>query len=143
MMPLSETASMIHDVGLAGTGDVEGATDSDIEHPTVGATLVEHLPVHPQLTGAVATHHEWYDGWGFPGGLRGEQIPLGGRILAVAEFVAEMSTDSPIRPAWTADRLVAEIKQRRGTQFDPAVADVAVALLSSGRIQVPLAQESK
>jgi putative nucleotidyltransferase with HDIG domain len=124
------TAGLIHDVGLAGAAQVEGAADSDIEHPTVGASLVEQLPVHPQLVGAVAAHHEWYDGWGFPRGLAAEQIPIGGRILAMAEFIAEMSTDTPVRPGWDTERLTAEIGQRRGTQFDPAVADAAIELLN-------------
>jgi putative nucleotidyltransferase with HDIG domain len=126
------TAALIHDVGLAGAAALEGAADSDIEHPTVGASLVEHLPVHPELIGAVATHHEWYDGWGFPRGLAAEQIPIGGRILGMAEFVVEMSTDTPVRRAWEGPRLVEEIAQRRGTQFDPTVADAAIELIGGG-----------
>jgi HD-GYP domain-containing protein (c-di-GMP phosphodiesterase class II) len=124
------TAGLIHDVGLAAFAGIEGTFDVDIEHPTLGASLVEHLPLHPQLAPAVATHHEWYDGWGFPRGLAGESIPLAGRILAVAEFVAEMTTESPVRAAWPADRVTAEILHRRGTQFDPRVADAAVELLA-------------
>jgi HD-GYP domain-containing protein (c-di-GMP phosphodiesterase class II) len=122
-------AGLVHDVGLAAFAGVEGTTEVDIEHPTLGASLVEHLPLHPEVAGAIATHHEWYDGWGFPQGLAGEQIPLGGRVLAAAEFIVEMSTETRVRPAWSPGRLSEELAHRRGTQFDPAVADAALALL--------------
>src|SRR3972149_6780214 len=55
--------------------------------PVVGAPLVEPLPLHPWVSSAVGTHHEWFDGWGFPQGLKGEEIPLGGRVLAAAELL--------------------------------------------------------
>jgi GAF domain-containing protein len=124
------SAGLIHDVGLAAVGEADAASGSDIAHPALGAGLVEHLPAqHRQLAAAVASHHEWYDGWGFPAGLKGEQIPLEGRILAVAEFVAEMSSETRVRPGWSNEQLAAEIEQRRGVQFDPDVADAALALL--------------
>jgi putative nucleotidyltransferase with HDIG domain len=130
------TAGLIHDVGLAAVGAAEGAAESDIEHPSVGASLVEHLPVHSDLVAAVATHHEWHDGWGFPKGLAGEHIPVAGRVLAMAEFLVEMTTETPVRPAWETDRLLEEIATRRGTQFDPEVADAATRLLSGASAQV-------
>jgi putative nucleotidyltransferase with HDIG domain len=131
-----DTAGLIHDVGLAAVGGAEGAAESDIEHPSVGASLIEHLPVHSDLVAAVATHHEWHDGWGFPQGLAGEHIPVAGRVLGMAEFLVEMTTQTPVRPAWDTDRLLAEIAARRGTQFDPDVADAATRLLSGQSAQV-------
>lgn len=129
-------AGLIHDVGLAAVGAAEGAAESDIEHPAVGASLIEHLPVHSDLVAAVATHHEWHDGWGFPRGVAGDHIPVSGRVLAMAEFMIEMTTDSPIREAWAPDRLLEEIEARRGTQFDPEVADAAARLLKADPSQV-------
>jgi putative nucleotidyltransferase with HDIG domain len=131
-----ETAGLIHDVGLAAVGAAEGAAESDIEHPTVGASLIEHLPVDSDLIAAVATHHEWHDGWGFPRGVAGDHIPVSGRALALAEFMVEMTTDTPVREAWEPARLVEEIGARRGTQFDPAVADAATRLLKTDSTQV-------
>jgi len=130
------TAGLIHDVGMAAAGSSEDSALADIEHPTLGAALIEHLPVHADLPGAVATHHEWFDGWGFPRGLVGEQIPLGGRILAMAEFLVEMTTDTPLRAAWSTDRIREEIVQRRGSQFDPSVVDATIGLLEARSAQV-------
>ena len=121
-------AGLIHDVGLAGTIGVEGGNETDVEHPTLGASLIEHLPLPPAIAGAVATHHEWVDGWGFPRGLRGEEIPRAGRILGMAEFLVEMGTGDAVREPWPVDRLAAEIAVRRGSQFDPEVADAALRL---------------
>jgi response regulator RpfG family c-di-GMP phosphodiesterase len=109
----------------------ERAFEADIQHPAVGASLVEHLPLHRCVAQAIACHHEWFDGWGFPDGLQGRAIPRAGRVLAMAEFLVEMSTPDVIRPAWTAEQLVEEIRQRRGSQFDPEVADLASALIES------------
>jgi putative nucleotidyltransferase with HDIG domain len=131
-----ETAGLIHDVGLAAVGAAEGAAESDIEHPTVGASLIEHLPVDSDLIAAVATHHEWHDGWGFPRGVAGDHIPVSGRALALAEFMVEMTTDTPVREAWEPARLAEEIGARRGTQFDPAIADAATRLLKTDSTQV-------
>lgn len=118
-------AGSIHDAGMAGGTDYQ----SDIDHPSVGAGLVEQLPLHPWVAPSVAAHHEWWDGWGFPLGVSGDEIPRGGRILAAAEFVDEMSSGDPVREAWASDRLRAELAIRTGTQFDPAVSEAAIRLI--------------
>jgi HD-GYP domain-containing protein (c-di-GMP phosphodiesterase class II) len=125
------TAGLIHDVGLAGA---EGSWEADVEHPTIGASLVAHLPLHPGVAGAVAAHHEWFDGWGFPNGLSGEEISATGRVLAAAEFLVEMTTPDAIRPGWSSEHLASELAQRHGSQFDPKVADAAVRLLNEGAL---------
>jgi HD-GYP domain-containing protein (c-di-GMP phosphodiesterase class II) len=125
------TAGLIHDIGMATTAGVEGAFEADIQHPAVGASLVEHLPLHRSVAQAIAGHHEWFDGWGFPEGLEGRAIPRAGRVLAMAEFLVEMSSPDVIRAAWTAEQLVDEVRQRRGSQFDPEVADLTVKLVES------------
>jgi putative nucleotidyltransferase with HDIG domain len=128
-------AGLIHDVGLAGSA--EGSWESDVEHPTVGASLVAHLPLHPGVSGAVASHHEWFDGWGFPAGLSGEEIPPAGRALAVAEFLVELSTPDVVRPGWPRDKLAVELAQRSGSQFDPTMADAAARLLAQDALALP------
>ena len=128
-------AGLIHDVGLAGSA--EGSWESDVEHPTVGASLVAHLPLHPGVSGAVATHHEWIDGWGFPAGLKGDDIPPTGRALAIAEFLVELATPDEVRPGWPPEKLAAELAQRSGSQFDPAMAQAATRLLQQDAL--PLA----
>lgn len=128
-------AGLIHDVGLAGSA--EGNWEADVEHPTVGASLVAHLPLHPGVAGAVATHHEWFDGWGFPAGLSGEAIPPAGRALAVAEFLVELATPDLVRPGWPRDKLTVELAQRSGSQFDPSVAEAAARLLAQDALPLP------
>jgi len=133
-------AGLIHDVGLAGSA--EGSWESDVEHPTIGASLVAHLPLHPGVSGAVATHHEWFDGWGFPAGLKGDEIPATGRALAVAEFLVELATPDEVRPGWPADKLASELVQRSGSQFDPPVAEAAARLLAQDALPLPAAASS-
>jgi GAF domain-containing protein len=129
-------AGLIHDVGLAAVGDDQEAFEANLEHPLVGATMVEHLPLEHDVAEAIATHHEWFDGWGFPRGLRGDQIPLAGRILAAAEFLVEMATPMPVREGYGPERLVDELEQRRGSQFDPRVVEAAVRLVREGTLEV-------
>jgi putative nucleotidyltransferase with HDIG domain len=129
-------AALVHDVGLAGAVGIEGGSDADVEHPTLGASLIEHLPLAPAVAGAVATHHEWFDGWGFPRGLRGEQIPRAGRVLALAEFLVEMGTGDATRAPWPLQRLTDDVAQRRGSQFDPEVADAALRLAARGALDL-------
>ncbi len=123
------TAGLVHDVGMAASAGTEGGFESDVEHPTVGASLIEHIPLHRSVAPAVATHHEWFDGWGFPQGVHGDAIPVSGRILGLAEFLVEMSTGEEVRPPWPAERLASELRRRRGSQFDPDIADVAIRLV--------------
>jgi len=78
-----------------------------------------------QMAASIAlTHHEWYDGSGYPRGLAGEEIPLEGRIVAVADAFDALLSNRPYRPAIEAGEAAAMIRQRRRTQFDPEVVDV-------------------
>ncbi|HET7566790.1 MAG TPA: HD domain-containing phosphohydrolase [Gaiellaceae bacterium] len=127
-----ETAALVHDVGLAGVAATADAYLADLEHPTVGAGMLEALPLAPGVVEAVEGHHEWFDGWGFPQGLRGERLHPLARVLALAEFVLEAGGGGPLGDPWPAERLATEIRERRGTQFDPEVADAALRLLDGG-----------
>ncbi len=124
-----ETAAKIHDVGMCGVAEISRGFQADFNHPTIGADMVSILPLPQGVVEAVATHHEWYDGWGFPKGLKGDEISLEGKILALSEYFVESTTDSEIRPAMSLDKLMQEIEVRRGSQFDPAVADSLLEIL--------------
>jgi HD-GYP domain-containing protein (c-di-GMP phosphodiesterase class II) len=85
-----------------------------------------------------ATHHEWWDGTGYPRGLAGEQIPLVGRIVAVADVFDALTHDRPYKKAWPLNQGVARIRRGAGSQFDPRV----VAAFLSTRGELPATGES-
>ena len=127
------TAAEIHDVGMCGITAAAQGFQADYNHPTIGADMIRILALPSGVADAVASHHEWFDGWGYPNGLKGNEITLGGRILALAEYFVETTTFSELRPTMTWSRLKEEIEVRRGSQFDPAVVDALLALVEEKR----------
>jgi len=83
----------------------------------------------PEYRDAVRNHHERWDGRGYPDRLAGERIPLAARIVAVADAYDAMTAQRPYRFPMTPDRALLEIERTRGTQFDPAVVDVMLAIV--------------
>jgi HD-GYP domain-containing protein (c-di-GMP phosphodiesterase class II) len=98
-------------------------------HPTRGADLVSRFPDYRNGRGLILHHHERYDGNGYPSGLRGKEIPLGARIIAVADATDAMRSDRPYRKALTLAATVKELDGNRGRQFDPAIVDMMVEIL--------------
>ncbi|MCZ6766873.1 MAG: HD domain-containing protein [bacterium] len=99
------------------------------KHPEVGAAIIENMEF---LSGAIAHvkhHHEKWDGSGYPDGLEGDDIPLGARIISVADSFDAMTTDRSYRKALTWKEAKAELHTYSGTQFDPEVADSFIALI--------------
>jgi putative two-component system response regulator len=97
-------------------------------HPELGAALLDGIDLWRDARTIVRHHHERYDGQGYPAGLRGDKIPVGARIVAVADAVDVMTTGRRYAPARAATAVVAEVRANRGTQFDPDVVDAFVAL---------------
>ena len=131
-------AGLGHDVGMCGIVEVEHGFQADFYHPTIGGTMFDLLPNSQAISEIIATHHEWYDGWGFPAGLKGDAIPIGGRIMALAEFITESTTADPIQAAFSPSKLIEEIETRRGRQFDPAVVDAWRDVFDRQRGQAPI-----
>jgi putative nucleotidyltransferase with HDIG domain len=127
------TAAEIHDVGMCGITEAAGGFQADYNHPTIGADMIRILALPPGVANAVASHHEWFDGWGYPNGLKGNEITLGGRILALVEYFVEATTVSEFQPTMTWSKLKGEIEVRRGSQFDPAVVDALLAIVEEKR----------
>ncbi len=126
----ARVAGLLHDVGACGIAEESSAFMVEFEHANIGADLIA-LALPDAVSEAVRAHHEWIDGWGFPNGLTAKRISLPGQVLALSEFVVEESTDwGELRPAMSWAELVAELQQRKGSQFDPDLAQVAIALLS-------------
>ncbi|MCS6918850.1 MAG: response regulator [Fimbriimonadales bacterium] len=127
-------AAPLHDVGKIGIPDSilrkSGALSPEEwqvmqQHTVIGARILEGCP-YPviQMAHQIAlTHHERWDGEGYPQGLQGEQIPLWGRIVAVADAYDAMTSDRPYRPAMSHEQSVEIIRAERGRQFDPSVVD--------------------
>jgi HD-GYP domain-containing protein (c-di-GMP phosphodiesterase class II) len=80
------------------------------------------------LAAMVRGHHERWDGGGYPDGLKGEEIPVGARILAVADTLDAITTDRSYRKALSLSTALAEIEAFKGAQFDPAIVDVALSI---------------
>lgn len=97
------------------------------EHPVKSAELVGVISGFKGVVlDSVRSHHERWDGNGYPDRLKGDDVPLGARIIAVADTVDAMRTDRPYRPAATYEETVRELERCRGAQFDPAIIDVAL-----------------
>ena len=93
-------------------------------HAALSADILSSVPNSSKLQEIVRHHHEWYDGTGYPDGLKGEEIPLGARILMVADAYATMIRDLPYSPAKTMQEAAEELERGAGTQFDPNVVSV-------------------
>jgi HD-GYP domain-containing protein (c-di-GMP phosphodiesterase class II) len=136
-METLEYAGILHDVGkiavdsriLNKPGPLT-ASEWEImrEHPIVGADLLTEIPFLEKSSGLVLCHHERFDGKGYPNGNKGEDIPLGARLIAVADAFDTMTTDRAYRPAMSVDAAVRELHNGAGSQFCP----VAVKAFISG-----------
>lgn len=139
---LLRLAARLHDVGKIGVSDVlmlkpGKLTPEEFEriklHTTIGAQILGggQSPLL-QLAEVVAlTHHERWDGRGYPRGLSGEQIPLAGRIVAVADVFDALISERPYKRAWTRAAACAEIEASAGTQFDPNVVAVFLEIMGA------------
>lgn len=141
-------AAPLHDIGKVGVSDSILLKPGPLTreetaimrcHTTIGSRiLADSLSDVLQAGEVIArTHHEHWDGRGYPAGLAGEQIPLAGRLVAVADAFDAMTHERPYKPAWPCDRAVAQIGRAAGQQFDPEVAR-AFCRLDHQRLLAPV-----
>jgi hypothetical protein len=138
-------ASLLHDVGKLGIPEEvlrkEGPLDPQEialmrRHPEIGARMLEKLDLLNDAAPLVLHHQERFDGMrsghhpGYPGGLAGDAIPLGARIIAVVDAFDAMTTDRPYRAALPVEEAMAVLRQERGKQFDPKVVDAFLDCLA-------------
>jgi len=132
-------AAPLHDVGKIGISDtilLKPARLTPEEfgvmktHTSIGAILLAsgQTPVVRAAESIALTHHERFDGNGYPNGLRGEEIPLEGRILSVVDVFDALTHERPYKNAWPVEEAVAEIEKGSGTQFDPRVVEAFLRL---------------
>jgi HD-GYP domain-containing protein (c-di-GMP phosphodiesterase class II) len=104
------------------------------EHPEIGAEILVHIKQLEAVIPAVRYHQERCDGLGYPEGLKGEEIPLASRVIAVADTFDAMTTDRPYRPRLSDEAAANEIERGAGTQFDLDVVEAFLRAYRQGRI---------
>src|SRR4029077_19487657 len=134
------TAALLHDVGNMAVPEhilskPEALTTEEFErvkiHPRVGADILRNVPFGAPVAELVLCHHERWDGLGYPAGLRGENIPLGARILAIADCYSTLQADRPYRPARTEVAAIGVLREFAGTAFDPTLVEMLLTRLHS------------
>ena len=131
-------AALLHDVGKIGVPDrilrkpaklSEKEFEAVKQHVALGELIIKGIPNPKEVLSAVSSHHEDFDGKGYPRGLKGEEIPLPGRILAVTDAYSAMTSDRPYRKALSVEGAKAELRRVSGSQLDPKVVDAFLELL--------------
>ena len=132
------TAALLHDVGNMAVPEhilskPDALTPEEFErvktHPRVGAEILRNVPFGAPVAELVLCHHERWDGLGYPAGLRGTHIPVGARIIAIADCYSTLQTDRPYRPGRNAVEAIAVLRECAGKAFDPELVDLFVARL--------------
>ncbi len=140
------TASLLHDLGKVAIPDEilskpNGLNESEwrvvTEHPKIGQVVLEQAGALRDAGTIVLHHHEWYDGRGYPHGLSGQQIPVGARIVAVADAYEAMVAGRPYRTAISHEMALEELRRHAGLQFDPEVVTQFVSLFAEGMPWAP------
>lgn len=138
-------AALLHDIGKIGIPDrilnKPSRLDDDEyaimkSHVTRGAEILKDFTIIDHVQDGVLYHHEKYDGSGYPQGLKGENIPLYGRIIGVADAFDAMTANRVYRKQLDFSYVLEELKRCRGTQFDPKIADIMLNLIASGKIDI-------
>ncbi len=145
MISSLKKAAQLHDIGKIGVPDsvlnkVGRLTDEEYvqmkSHVDRGAEILKDFTLVEHATDGTRYHHERYDGKGYPEGLKGEEIPLFGRIIGVADAFDAMTSNRVYRNHMDTDYVMTEMKRGRGTQFDPNVLDAFMRLIEKGVINL-------
>jgi diguanylate cyclase (GGDEF)-like protein/putative nucleotidyltransferase with HDIG domain len=142
------TAALLHDIGNMAVPEhilakPEALTPEEFErvkiHTRVGAEILRDVPFGAPVSELVLSHHERWDGLGYPAGLRGEDIPVGARILAIADCYSTLQSDRPYRPARSASAALAVLREFSGTAYDPALVERLIKRL---QLSTPVATDT-
>jgi putative nucleotidyltransferase with HDIG domain len=139
-------ASLLHDIGkvmidpelLRAQGPLTPEARKTIEsHSALGMQLLKPITIWEDILPIIASHHERWDGGGYPNGQRGEEIPVGARVVAVADAFDAMTRVTPHGKHRSADEALVELENCAGTQFDPRIVRLFVAEYRQRRHQIP------
>ena len=135
---LIKQAAMLHDLGKIGIsesillkkGKLNKKEFEEIKkHPQIGADIIRPIQFLHGLIPFIFYHHERWDGKGYPSGIKGEDIPLGARIIAIADVYQALISDRPYHKAFTKEEAVNIIKEASGTQFDPHITSIFLKII--------------
>ncbi|MHB0857426.1 MAG: HD-GYP domain-containing protein [Anaerolineae bacterium] len=150
-MPTEEVATIrmaarLHDLGKIGMSNTLLYKPGRFEpeemetfrrHPVIGAQLVKSFRLFSEGQDLILHHHERYDGTGYPMGLQGDRIPIGGRVLAVADSLDAMTSRRVYRSSQTMAYALGELEANRGTQFDPTIVDAVLRVIHDWGDKLP------
>ncbi len=134
---------MLHDIGKLDISDEIlrkpgplSPSEWDVikRHPMVGADILSPISSLARVSAIIRSHHEKFDGSGYPYGLKGEQIPMEARILAVADAYSVMINGRVYRNALTQSEAITELKRCSGAHFDPRVVKELLILIQQGKV---------
>jgi HD-GYP domain-containing protein (c-di-GMP phosphodiesterase class II) len=146
-----EQAGRVHDIGKAGIDSAVLAKEDTLSpaeweqmrrHPELGANVVSRFAAYRHGSLIVRHHHEAWDGTGYPDGLAGEQIPLGSRIISVADTFDALTTNRPYRNARSVEEAVAILEDGAGRQWDPRIVEAMVGYLRERDGELPMFRPS-
>jgi len=133
-----KSAARIHDIGKIAIPDSILLKESKLteeerliieRHPVIGAELVKDLEIYSKGADIVKHEHEHWDGSGYPDGLKGEQIPIGARIVAAADIYCALTTDRPYRRAYSKEQALAMMEEMKGKELDPKVVEALAKVI--------------
>jgi len=137
--------ALLHDIGKIGVPDAilnKPSRLSDVEfgliksHAVIGADILKNMVAVPKASEVARSHHERYDGMGYPDALSGEEIPINARIVGIADAYDAMSSDRIYRKALSKDRIREELVNGRGTQFAPELLDAFLKLFDENKLDI-------
>ena len=137
---LIKQGAVLHDLGKIGISEKillkkSKLTKREFEeikkHPQIGADILRPIQFLRNLIPLVFYHHEKWDGTGYPGGVKGEEIPIGARIIAIADAYQALTSDRPYRKAYSKEKAIKIMKDGSGKQFDPKIVDTFLKILQA------------
>lgn len=147
-----KAAALLHDIGklavpehiLSKPGKLSSAEYSKVMiHPVVAADILSNVEFPYEVVPIVKHHHEKFDGTGYPAGLRGEDIPLGARILTVVDCYDALTTSRPYRPRFNREQAVELMRRESGRTFDPELLDKFIAIIETIEEALPAVNSRK
>jgi len=145
-METIKRGAILHDIGKIGIRDSillkEAPLSKDEfhamkEHPEIGSRILKRMNGLEDVVSIVMHHHEFYNGKGYPYGKKGEDIPIGARIVGVADAFEAMTSERPYRSAMSVDAAIEELERMSGIQFDPDVVKVFKEIIDKEGLEIP------